>query len=142
MILLTVDTSPASENAVATAVDLARNFKCPLHVLLVLDGPLRHHFNQLADESESTADAAAEGYLATVADTIRTQGLDDVATSHVYGVDAAETIIGAANELGAALIVMGTHGRSGLSRFLAGSVTSQVIRDSTVPVVAVPARAK
>jgi nucleotide-binding universal stress UspA family protein len=36
------------------------------------------------------------------------------------------------------LIVMSTHGRSGLQRFLLGSVTDRVIRSSHVPVLAIP----
>jgi nucleotide-binding universal stress UspA family protein len=36
------------------------------------------------------------------------------------------------------LIVMSTHGRSGLQRFLVGSVTDRVIRSSHVPVLAIP----
>jgi nucleotide-binding universal stress UspA family protein len=41
-------------------------------------------------------------------------------------------------EAGIDLIVMSTHGRSGLQRFLLGSVTDRVIRSSHVPVLAIP----
>jgi nucleotide-binding universal stress UspA family protein len=43
-----------------------------------------------------------------------------------------------AQEQGADLIVMGTHGRSGLEKLLMGSVAERVIRTSHVPVIAVP----
>lgn len=46
-------------------------------------------------------------------------------------------IIDQARESGASLIVMGTHGRSGVSRLLVGSVTEAVMRGATVPVLAI-----
>lgn len=52
------------------------------------------------------------------------------------GEPAAE-IVGAADELDCDLIAMGTHGRTGLARLLAGSVTEEVLRRSAVPVLAV-----
>ena len=45
-------------------------------------------------------------------------------------------------ENGIDLIVMSTHGRGGLQRFLVGSVTDRVIRFSHVPVLAIPQRIK
>jgi len=47
----------------------------------------------------------------------------------------AETLVKTANELGANLIIVGTHGRSGLSRFLLGSVAEEVAERATVSVL-------
>jgi len=47
------------------------------------------------------------------------------------------TIVEAARELNCQLIVMGTHGRSGLAHLLLGSVAEYVVRNSTVPVLTV-----
>ncbi len=55
-----------------------------------------------------------------------------------FGPIVVENIIYAAEEEGADLIVMGTHGASGLKKFLFGSVTSSVISKSSIPVLAVP----
>jgi nucleotide-binding universal stress UspA family protein len=49
-----------------------------------------------------------------------------------------ENITNFVAENGIDLIVMSTHGRSGLQRFLIGSVTDRVIRFSHVPVLAIP----
>jgi nucleotide-binding universal stress UspA family protein len=49
----------------------------------------------------------------------------------------SEAILEAAREVGADLIVMGTHGRHGFVRALLGSVTEKVVRTSTVPVLVV-----
>ncbi|WP_437678538.1 universal stress protein [Sorangium sp. So ce131] len=51
--------------------------------------------------------------------------------------DPAAEILAAAEEPGTALIVMGTHGRRGLSHLFLGSVAEQVIRKSSVPVLTV-----
>jgi nucleotide-binding universal stress UspA family protein len=56
--------------------------------------------------------------------------------------DAAPRIVGAAQETRCDLIVMGTHGRTGLGRALMGSVAEQVLRTAPCPVVTVKARAK
>jgi nucleotide-binding universal stress UspA family protein len=48
---------------------------------------------------------------------------------------AAKEILRVADERHCSLIVMGTHGRTGLSRVLLGSVAEQVIRHSRVPVL-------
>jgi nucleotide-binding universal stress UspA family protein len=53
--------------------------------------------------------------------------------------DPAEEILRAAREAGADLIIMGTHGRTGLSRLLMGSVAEQVVRRADCPVLTVKA---
>jgi len=53
--------------------------------------------------------------------------------------DTATEILAAASELGAKMIVMGTHGRRGLAHALLGSVTERVVRQSPIPVVTVRA---
>lgn len=53
--------------------------------------------------------------------------------------DAAEAILDAAAEEGATLVLMSTHGRSGLARFVFGSVAEKVLRASPVPVMIFPA---
>lgn len=52
-----------------------------------------------------------------------------------WGPDAAEAIVEAAARLGVNMILMATHGRTGLSHFIAGSVAEAVIRKAKVPVL-------
>ena len=52
---------------------------------------------------------------------------------------AAEEIVETADEMGCDLIVMGTHGRTGLSRLLMGSVTENVLPNANCPVLVVKA---
>jgi nucleotide-binding universal stress UspA family protein len=53
--------------------------------------------------------------------------------------DPATEIIAVAKELGAEMIVMGTHGRGGLAHLFLGSVAEKVMRDSPVPVMTIRA---
>ena len=55
--------------------------------------------------------------------------------------DPAERVLETARGLAADLIVMGTHGRKGLSRLVLGSVAERVVRESPVPVLTVRATA-
>lgn len=77
--------------------------------------------------------------LAEFAEPARAAGLD-VHTALVEG-DAVHEILGMAEAVSADLLVMGTRGRSGLNRWLLGSVTESVLRRAACPVVTVAAAA-
>ncbi|GAI23090.1 unnamed protein product [marine sediment metagenome] len=79
----------------------------------------------------------AKEYLAKAGESLRSEGAM-VKTKVVTG-RAAEEIIKVADETKADLIVMSTHGRSGLSRLTFGSITDKVLRTGTVPVLVVRA---
>lgn len=137
MILCTVDASAACERAVSTAIELARRFDQPLRVLLVVDGTLGHHFDGIAQAGGTTVDEMATRYLARVAAPAERAGLT-VELVHRHAIEPGPAIVDAAADPAVAMVVMATHGRSGLSRVLAGSVTEHVIRHSTKPTVVVP----
>ena len=61
---------------------------------------------------------------------------------HTYAGAVAPALIAAARDLRAGLIVMATHGGSGLGRWVSGSVTDQVLRAAEVPVLLVPAKVR
>ena len=78
-------------------------------------------------------DLAADGWSVAVHyNTSRVEAEAVVATGPI-----ADTIIACAKEKGADLIVMGTHGRTGLTHLLLGSVAERVVRGSHVPVLTV-----
>lgn len=139
MILLTLDTSDTSEAAIPVAVNLARRFGEPLQVLLAVDGPLRHQFSEAGRDRDASVDDVAQEHVDALLAKVPTDGLSEVTATFRHGTDAADTIIKAADEPDVALVVMATHGRSGISRLLTGSVAADVIRYSKVPVVVVPA---
>jgi len=92
---------------------------------------------RLTDKELQSVKQKAKRYLDKIALGLRAKG----ATVKVrVGVgDAAEAILQAAQETGAGLIAMSTHGRSGLSRWALGSVTDRVLRAGVVPLLTVRA---
>jgi nucleotide-binding universal stress UspA family protein len=82
----------------------------------------------------------ARAYLEQIARELVAAGYR-VSTEAQIG-DAAEVIARTAEELGVDAIVMSTHGRSGLSRWLFGSVTSKVLSAKVCPVLVVPSKSE
>ncbi len=75
----------------------------------------------------------AADYLATVEKDVSGEG-QEVATRVLDG-DAAEAVLAAADEAGADLIAISTHGRSGISRWLFGSVATRILEHARVPLL-------
>jgi nucleotide-binding universal stress UspA family protein len=74
----------------------------------------------------------ADAYLRAVAATPLFEGLEVLTT--VRSGEAPQEIIASAREIGADVIAMTTHGRTGLKRLLFGSVAEAVVRRADVPV--------
>lgn len=138
-ILCPVDFSPGSERAAVYAVELAEKLGASvmllhaweLPVYAVPDGALAFG-TEVMMRVETVMTKEAEALAAR----LRKRGVD-LQTRVVQGVPAIE-IIRRTSELGAELVVMGTHGRTGLSHLLMGSVAERVVRTSEVPVLTVP----
>lgn len=81
----------------------------------------------------------AEQYLTHVAAQYEKQGV--TVTARVEEGDRAGAIVDLAAETRADLIVMTTHGRTGVSRWIIGSITERVLHDAPCPVLAVRAQA-
>jgi len=75
--------------------------------------------------------------LDAYAEEMRRRGLDGVEPDMVRGA-IAEEILRTAEQVGARVIVLGSHGHSRLYRVLVGSVAEHVIRHATIPVLLVP----
>ena len=65
------------------------------------------------------------------------KSIQRILRAHVRAGNTFLEILQAAQELGSDLIVMGTHGRTGLAHVLIGSVAEKVVRKNTVPVLTV-----
>lgn len=121
-ILMATDFSDEAEGALRRAVDYARRFGARLHLFHV-------YASGEVEVTRLLADAAA-----VAAPDVR------VVVSSAGG-DPAEEILRYARHHPIDLIVMGTHGRSGFSRRLLGSVADRVLRGAACPVLVVPSRA-
>jgi nucleotide-binding universal stress UspA family protein len=89
----------------------------------------------LVEEAIEADSEDAEAYLQRTAAKLKEQNL--TVTWEVTQGDAASAIVNAARQNGCDLIVMATHGHSGLRRLVLGSVADQVLRDAHVPLLLV-----
>lgn len=134
-ILVPLDGSALAERALAIAATLAARLQSDLHLVHV-------HRERIVDEiptyglSGEAAREAAETYVRGSADRVRADQGGNVSGSVLEG-SAAGAIVAHAQAIGADLIVMASHGRTGASRFWLGSVADAVIRSATVPVLMV-----
>jgi nucleotide-binding universal stress UspA family protein len=130
-ILVPLDGSRLGEEALGAAIGVVRS-----GAKLLLIRAVEAHGSPFTDRNEAQAAVVREAvlYLAGVADRMRRVGVTDVETSVWYGA-AVEEIADAARLRKADLIVMSTHGRSGLSRLVLGSVAEGVLRATTTPVL-------
>ncbi|WP_435181785.1 universal stress protein [Halorussus sp. AFM4] len=134
-ILVPTDGSDQSERAFERALDLALTYDAELHLLNVVDvSALTGEFDGMAvvDRLEE----AGRGIVHRLRDRAREAGVDTVETLVREGIPYS-TILEYADDNDVDLIVMGTHGRTGLDRYLLGSVTERVVRKSDVPVLTV-----
>ena len=133
-ILLATDGSEAVEPAIDHAIELADHCDATLTVVNVVDASAAAAVPeaQAFTISDILEDAGEE---AIVAVTDRAEAMGIPVESEVRHGRAHVEILEAADEIGADLIVLGTHGRSGIDRVLLGSVASRVIRQADQPVL-------
>jgi nucleotide-binding universal stress UspA family protein len=134
-ILLATDLEPASSDAAVEALELARDLGADLLVVSVIDpGTLRlpgGRFGARVDQVRVTREAAAQDLVAQGrAAGVRVSFL-------IWEGDPGESIVDAARSEGADLVVVGSHGRGSMSRFLIGSVSDHVVRNAHCPVLVV-----
>jgi nucleotide-binding universal stress UspA family protein len=131
-ILIPLDGSSLAESAIAKALEVAG----PRDTTLMLVRAAEAHTLPGLDPTEAQVEVVreAEEYLGTVAARLKEQGVSKVETSVWYG-PAAPAIVDAARLRKADLIVMSTHGRSGLGRLILGSVAESVLRGTTTPIL-------
>lgn len=136
-ILIATDGSEYTKNSIDYGIDLAKNTQAKLHVIYVIDTaafasiPMDAAWESMYELLKKEGDEAT-GYVAEKAEA---EGLE-VEKLIIEG-HPAEEIIKYAEKNSINLIVMGTLGKSGLDRFLLGSVAEKVVRASKIPVLVV-----
>jgi nucleotide-binding universal stress UspA family protein len=143
-LLVAVDGSPYSEGALGVAAPLLRRTKAPVELLrlvspLPLASPLRPLRTGQEAEVEEQRTAAGEYLRELGARHNESHGTEMEFTQHVHVADPGSGILDRAEEVQPSLIVMATHGRSGLSRWVRGSVAEKVLRQTRVPLFLVQA---
>jgi nucleotide-binding universal stress UspA family protein len=145
-IVLASDFSTASRPALRKALELARSIRARLlivHALSPIVPPMMgegvYVSPKMWNEIEAGARKAAQKQLARLLQTARKSGVR-AAGLVVEGSPSADRIVRAARARRADLLVVGTHGRTGLSRLVLGSVAALVVATAPCPVLTVRAR--
>lgn len=136
-ILVPLDGSDLAVEAVDVAVELAKPSGGKLTLFVAADPEAAAALHGFADAADMTRAMAADAYLDQVATRVEEQGLEVTRTSS-DATSAAVEILDRAEADDITMIVMSSHGRSGIGRWLLGSVAEKVARSSTVPVLIVP----
>jgi nucleotide-binding universal stress UspA family protein len=136
-ILVPIDLDNAAAQVLDYAVALAAKLDATLHVLHAVPWPL------LGAEAPAAMTEAAMAQLMAH----ERKKFDELVAAHTAKLppgsvmfktgDARAAVLAAADELGADLVVMGTHGRRGVSRLVLGSVAESVARSARCPVLLV-----
>jgi nucleotide-binding universal stress UspA family protein len=134
-LLVPTDFSAASDRALSLAKEIAGLFDAEIHLLHVrvvfddpsVDGGILDEVERILTVSEPLTRQA-----------LKEAGANDSSRIHAHmkrGIVPADVIIDAIDEYSCDLVIMGTHGRRGLKRLLAGSVAQEVVHRSLIPVL-------
>jgi nucleotide-binding universal stress UspA family protein len=137
-IAVAMDGTPLSASTIPFARELARGLSARVLVMSVIDGAVSDRFAQFCEAEDVSLDEAVRAYQAGI---IRDLAEDGVAcSSYVVAFpegSTANAILELADELDVSLIVIGSHGRSGVRRAVLGSVAEDLIRIGHRPVLVV-----
>ncbi len=143
-ILVPLDGSAFAEAALPYAQSLAFQYQAEITLLRVVapprwPGALEAELPELIERLNKTAVQDATSYLQYKQEALQALGLN--ATARIQsGEPAPDLILETARALNSDLIVMSTHGRSGLQRWMFGSVAERVLRHAEIPVMLVRPR--
>jgi nucleotide-binding universal stress UspA family protein len=140
-VLVPLDGSPLAERVLEPVIDVVGADAADVNLTLMLvQQPIAAiALSSLAAAIPTDAPPGADGeptmdYLESVAERVRSRGLR-VHTRAVVHTSPARAIIEQANESGADVVAMATHGRGGIRRLLIGSTTDKVLRGSDTPLL-------
>jgi universal stress protein A len=140
--------SPCADRALQIAVELTRVHRAELVLLHVSELPANLPPDLLVTPADAPGPVRVDTYtthgaaqrLERIAEPLRREGLA-VGTLAVTGT-VPDRVLALTGELGVSAVVVGTHGRSGVSHLLLGSVAEKIVRNAAVPVVCVRTHGK
>ena len=134
-ILLATDLSPASDGATRQAIDLARDLGARLLIVSVIDPTVRGgapggHLSRM-DQRRAAREAAAQDVV------LQGRSAGVPVSFMVWEGEPGPSIVDAASSEQVDLVIVGSHGRGAVGRFLVGSVSEHVVRHASCPVLVV-----
>lgn len=139
-LLLPIDGSDASLKAAEYAVKIAKQNACKIICIHALESPAylsEYNYAPMLPAYYERATKLAEEWFEKVTDIAGKEGVDVKTDLRLDVVSVVDTIVNYARDENVDLIVMGTKGRTGLKRFLLGSVANGVITHAHCPVLVV-----
>jgi nucleotide-binding universal stress UspA family protein len=137
-IVIAIDNDPDAENVALNGLQLALQLKAEIAILSVVDTTILK-----VERSISSADFVKilkSDYKKLQQKLTKTIFKNHTVSTFLQEGKPYEVILKVADEWYADIIVIGTHGRGGLSHLIMGSVAEKVIRHSKKPVLAIPRR--
>ncbi|RZF55634.1 universal stress protein [Acinetobacter halotolerans] len=137
-ILVAIDDSDTANNVIREAAQLAKALDSQITVVgvVTLDPYLADTYLRFGQSNELIE--RVKGYvqdnLTKAEEKFEALGVT-VSTQILEGLSVHQEIIGAAQNLGTDLIIMGSHGRTGFKQFVLGSVAQKVLAESHIPVL-------
>jgi len=140
-IVVPLDGSPLAEKILPTVIRWARALGVEVTLIRAFEFPAAAYVSSKAflpdyDAMLEDAHKEAAAYLKEKEDYLIAEGVRTVSIQTIEG-PAADQIIGYAETAPGAVIAMSTHGRSGVQRWILGSVTEKVVRHAADPVLVV-----
>ena len=141
-ILAPLDGSELSECSLEHVKAIAQGCQVPEVILLRVVEPI--HSSDIAAYAEAginidilmhDVESSAQKYISKMTEVLKSSGI--TAKGVIITGRAADTIMKYADENGVDLIIMSSHGRSGISRWFLGSVTDKIVHHSSIPVLVI-----
>lgn len=129
-ILVPTDGSVGTAHVALHAIELAAVHGSTVHAITVIDSEIASYLGEADSDSLDVRADRTVGMVEQMADSHDVSCETEIRTG-----DPAESILQYADEVDVDLIVVGTHGRSGLARHLVGSVTERLVRFAHCPVL-------
>lgn len=141
LILCPVDFSDASKNAYRYACEFARSMGSKVLLLNVIEPrPIAADFTLTYIPFEENLSATAREDFIPMLDEAKAAGVD-ISADVIPGIPE-EVILKQIIDHDASMVIMGSHGKTGLTRLLMGSVAEAVVRKASIPVLIVKADEK
>jgi nucleotide-binding universal stress UspA family protein len=136
-ILVATDFSDGSDEALDQAIEAARIDKAEIEILHVIELAEEFPFGTTYfDADYGVLYSSVDLRLSERADRVRAAGIG--CTTKILEGSAVNGITQRGRDIGADLIVVGTHGRTGIAHAMLGSVAERVVRRASSPVLTVP----
>jgi nucleotide-binding universal stress UspA family protein len=143
--LIPLDGSPEGDTVIPYVAELAGRLKAEVTLLQVL--PIGYQviatgdYIAYTDRQIESDKASAKKYLGNAETWLKKNNVDVKTIIKLKNGNAAEEIIAFADEIKADVVIMATHGRSGVGRWVLGSIAERVLHDGNTPIMLVRAQA-